>query len=197
MSATEPVPSIAEKVRFWQEQDQINQALIPRVVKLHDTVAEIARQMEGTPTLLAAMESRLRRQTHEEKEKLEQRASQLEQLAEQQADSLSILRKEASDEWISLRRDVERAGFNAADLARRIDEHSLRIETLQKSLIDELAQLREELHTLAAAQETSLAIRPPAPSELAGSRPPNIVGLGVSLVALVLAVLALMVHGRG
>ena len=134
MSATEPAPSIAEKVRFWQEQDQINQALIPRVVKLHDTVAEIARQMEGTTTLLAAMESRLRRQTHEEKEKLEQRASQLEQLAEQQADSLSILRKEASDEWISLRRDVERAGLNAADLARRIDEHSLRIETLQKSM---------------------------------------------------------------
>lgn len=126
MSATNSVPSIAEKVRFWQEQDQINQALIPRVVKLHDTVAEISRQMEGTPTLLAAMESRLRRQTHEEKEKLEQ-------LAEQQAGALSILRKEASDEWNSLRRDVERAGLNAADLARRIDEHSLRIETLQKS----------------------------------------------------------------
>lgn len=70
-------------------------------------------------------------------------------------------------------------------------------KSLDPSLIDELAQLREELHTLAAAQETSLAIRPPAPSELAGSRPANIVGLGVSLVALVLAVLALMVHGRG
>lgn len=26
-------PAIAEKVKFWEEQDRINKALIPRVVK--------------------------------------------------------------------------------------------------------------------------------------------------------------------
>ena len=29
-------PKIAEKVRFWEEQDRINQELIPRVIKQHE-----------------------------------------------------------------------------------------------------------------------------------------------------------------
>lgn len=31
-------PKIAEKVIFWEEQDKINQALIPRVLEMHDIV---------------------------------------------------------------------------------------------------------------------------------------------------------------
>ena len=29
-------PNISEKVKFWEEQDQINMALIPRVIKQHE-----------------------------------------------------------------------------------------------------------------------------------------------------------------
>ena len=33
---TEDRPKIADKVMFWQEQDRINQELIPRVLKQHE-----------------------------------------------------------------------------------------------------------------------------------------------------------------
>ena len=85
------IPSIADKVRFWQEQDQINQALIPRVVKLHDTVAELSRQLEGIPTTLAAMESRLKQQVYAESEKLAARALDTENRVEQHGETLSKL----------------------------------------------------------------------------------------------------------
>ena len=29
-------PSIAERVKFWEEQDKINQELIPRVIRQHE-----------------------------------------------------------------------------------------------------------------------------------------------------------------
>ena len=35
---------IAEKVKFWQEQDQINKAIIPRVIKNHELISEISKQ---------------------------------------------------------------------------------------------------------------------------------------------------------
>ena len=32
-------PKIADKVRFWEEQDRINKELIPRVLKQHELLA--------------------------------------------------------------------------------------------------------------------------------------------------------------
>ena len=43
-------PNIAEKVRCWEEQDKINQALIPRVKELHEIVTDLHKR---TPTLAA------------------------------------------------------------------------------------------------------------------------------------------------
>ena len=40
-------PSIGEKVKFWQEQDRINQELIPRVLKMQELLMQLAeRQSE-------------------------------------------------------------------------------------------------------------------------------------------------------
>ena len=33
-------PNIADKVRFWEEQDRINKELIPRVLKINGVVTE-------------------------------------------------------------------------------------------------------------------------------------------------------------
>ena len=33
-------PKIAERVKFWQEQDRINRELIPRVIKNHELLAK-------------------------------------------------------------------------------------------------------------------------------------------------------------
>ena len=33
-------PKIAERVKFWQEQDRINRELIPRVIKGHELLTK-------------------------------------------------------------------------------------------------------------------------------------------------------------
>ena len=40
-------PPIAEKVRFWQEQDRINKAMIPRILKLAEDVGRLQSRVDG------------------------------------------------------------------------------------------------------------------------------------------------------
>ena len=44
--------SIAERVRFWQEQDRINQALIPRVIRQSELLAKHIAEHDDLPQLL-------------------------------------------------------------------------------------------------------------------------------------------------
>lgn len=52
-------PKIAEKVRFWEEQDRINQELIPRVVKQHELFTAHIEGHETASTQIASLEGRL------------------------------------------------------------------------------------------------------------------------------------------
>ena len=52
-------PKIAEKVRFWEEQDRINRELIPRVIKQHELLTAHVEGHETASTLIAALEGRL------------------------------------------------------------------------------------------------------------------------------------------
>lgn len=44
MTSTE-LPKIAERVKFWEEQDRINKIVIPRLLKNHDLISEVAKQV--------------------------------------------------------------------------------------------------------------------------------------------------------
>lgn len=52
-------PKIAEKVRFWEEQDRINQELIPRVIKQNELLTAHIEGHESASTQMAALEGRL------------------------------------------------------------------------------------------------------------------------------------------
>ena len=52
-------PPIAEKVKFWEEQDRINQELIPRVIKLHEVLTTHVEGHDSATTQIAALEARL------------------------------------------------------------------------------------------------------------------------------------------
>lgn len=56
---TEEKPSIADKVRFWEEQDRINRELIPRVLKIHELLTEHVAGHEDASAQIAALEARL------------------------------------------------------------------------------------------------------------------------------------------
>ena len=51
---TNPTPEpIAERVRFWEEQDRINQELIPRVIRQHELLIEHIAEHDNLPTVVA------------------------------------------------------------------------------------------------------------------------------------------------
>jgi hypothetical protein len=51
--------TIADKVRFWEEQDKINQALIPRVLEIHDVVRDLHDRTANISVQIAAAEARV------------------------------------------------------------------------------------------------------------------------------------------
>ena len=53
------VPDIAEKVRFWEEQDRINKELIPRVLRLHELFTQHIEGHQDATTAIAVVEARL------------------------------------------------------------------------------------------------------------------------------------------
>ena len=79
--------SIGEKVKFWQEQDRINQALIPRVLKVHNSVTELAKGIEGVSEHIVLAEARAMESTQRSiepiKQDVQRLASQVEQLQQQ------------------------------------------------------------------------------------------------------------------
>ena len=50
-------PNISEKVKFWEEQDQINMALIPRVIKQHELFTSHVEGHEDSNRIISAMEA--------------------------------------------------------------------------------------------------------------------------------------------
>ena len=48
MAAQDPIP-IADRVRFWEEQDKINQELIPRVIRQHELITAHIADHENLP----------------------------------------------------------------------------------------------------------------------------------------------------
>ncbi|MBT2757861.1 hypothetical protein J7E71_18400 [Mesobacillus foraminis] len=50
---------MAEKVKFWEEQDQINKELIPRVVKNHEMITDLTCQFEKSLTSIALLQSNI------------------------------------------------------------------------------------------------------------------------------------------
>lgn len=67
---------ITEKLKFWEEQDQINKELIPRVVKNHEMITDLTYQFEKNLATIALLQSKLD-QFQEEINSLKQLNSQI------------------------------------------------------------------------------------------------------------------------
>lgn len=50
---------IAEKVKFWEEQDRINKALIPRVLKNHDLIVELSSNLSKYSNNIIQLERKI------------------------------------------------------------------------------------------------------------------------------------------
>jgi len=50
---------IAEKIKFWEEQDKINQELIPRVIKNHELISELVIRIDEQSTIIGNIKDEL------------------------------------------------------------------------------------------------------------------------------------------
>jgi len=107
-------PPIAERVRFWEEQDRINQELIPRVIRQHELLTKHISDHEMLPIVAAAAareaveqaQGETLRQLEEARALSQELADQLEQAGTEREDQkrrheeeLSRLRRERRTPW--------------------------------------------------------------------------------------------------
>lgn len=64
------IPPIAEKIKFWEEQDKINQAVIPRLIEMNDSIKNLAAQLGEVDKKIAVSESRTKKNIKEELAKI-------------------------------------------------------------------------------------------------------------------------------
>ena len=106
---------IAERIRFWEEQDRINQELIPRVIRQHELLTKHISDHEMLPIVAAAAareaveqaQGETLRQLEEARALNKELASQLEQTGTDREDQnrrheeeLSKLRRERPLPWV-------------------------------------------------------------------------------------------------
>ncbi len=95
--------SIVEKVRFWEQQDRINQALIPRFLETHDLVVSIAEQLANFNERLTSCEATalsrtadlLERASADLKQELDAKVSSLNHKVSTVDQSVTVLLKES------------------------------------------------------------------------------------------------------
>ena len=104
--ADEERPKIADKVRFWEEQDRINRELIPRVLKQHELFTAHIETHDSVATRMAETEARLAQQIREGHAELEAR------LNEQTREGLDALQRDMSS-------SVEESRQKIADVEAR------------------------------------------------------------------------------
>ena len=124
-------PPIADRVRFWEEQDKINQELIPRVIRQHELLTSHIADHENLPLVAgnaiseALAEARQQQQVQHDAEMAELRAETEEQLRlhatelraarderQQQAELLAEAKAAAEEQ--SRRHEAELAAAKAA-----------------------------------------------------------------------------------
>lgn len=53
------IPPIAEKIKFWEEQDKINQAVIPRIIEMNESLKSLTNQLGEVDKKIINSESRI------------------------------------------------------------------------------------------------------------------------------------------
>ena len=82
---SEDTVPIADKVRFWEEQDKINQELIPRVIRQHELITSHIADHENLPLIAAnAISEALTEALQQQQERYESALAEVKAESEEQ-----------------------------------------------------------------------------------------------------------------
>ena len=138
------LPPIAEKIKFWEEQDKINEALIPRVIAMGETLSKISIDFQGFSSRISGSEVKIRNYTT--------------QHTLQQENALNVLRSKLSqiDKQISAALEKQNdQSTTLADLKALHAENSNRISFVEQQA-KEIVRLLEKMQNLSPSELTPL-----------------------------------------
>ena len=127
---------IADKVRFWEEQDKINQELIPRVIRQHELLTGHIADHENLPLVAAnaiseaLTEARREQQERYEAALAEVKAESEEQRRQHQA-QLDAAKTEREEQGRQHQAELEAAKAEREEQSR---QHSNEVANLQEQV---------------------------------------------------------------
>ena len=127
---SEDTVPIADKVRFWEEQDKINQELIPRVIRQHELLTEHIADHENLPLIAATAIS-------------EALTKALQQQQERYEAALAKVKAESEEQRHQHQAEMEAA---KTDREAQTRQHADEVATLR----EQLRKTRQMLITIAA-----------------------------------------------
>ena len=131
-------PSIADRVKFWEEQDKINQELIPRVIRQHELLAEHIGEHANLPEIAGSAI-------------IQALAGAREEQRQQYDDALAAHTTQLSERTeAALRKALDDVQTALADAVTTLDERT------QASMAQALDQLQAALATHRAALDEQM-----------------------------------------
>lgn len=150
--------SISEKVRFWEEQDSINQALIPRVLKNHELILEVSQSLRKIGGELAEVEGRILSMLDSKAKELALRNTEI--LEKRSQELATQFKDELRDQEIALRTEVtDSLEKRAENIRQSINDHLARELAILSSQTEKMHHdLAKRVRVLSWIASSSLAI---------------------------------------
>ena len=130
---------IADKIKFWEEQDRINKSLIPRVVKMHEMITDLSDTIDSYSNAFGSLEVRVKKDFKEETKKIQSLyeslkniSVELNKLAEKNTDSIK--------QFDNLKQDTLDAVNESYQ--QKLDQIDTKINTVTTDLTKELDKLK-------------------------------------------------------
>jgi uncharacterized protein involved in exopolysaccharide biosynthesis len=127
--------SIADKVKFWQEQDRINKALIPRLLKTHELVVELSGQFSRITSQIATVEARLTKKSGDELGRITAELAETKSSIEEIESTLKELTGESQRELTGLRSQAAAIDAQLGLLQSRLESVKGRVDDLTSSAV--------------------------------------------------------------
>jgi transketolase len=146
---------IADRVRFWEEQDKINQELIPRVIRQHELLTAHIADHDNLPLVAGNAISEALAEAREEQQRHYDAALEVaKQEQQQQYDaSLETAKQEQQEQYnaaLEAARQEQRQQYDAAKTAIN-DEAQANLERAVTTLGEEWRKTRNILIGITAA----------------------------------------------
>lgn len=142
---------IVEKVKFWEEQDKINQLLIPRVLEMHEQLKQTSLLAQQTSTTLATLKF-ITDNLPPDGEQSPEANTMLQQLLQQLANHQKLAQKLADD----LQHYQATRAECSEQLRKQINQQSAQINAVQNKTAKGLTQIKRQVSSNVQQLSSSL-----------------------------------------